>query len=143
MPKKISSQRHSVPVHPQFPTNDLTALTNVLLEDQSRTDMQEFPVTRRDSVDNRFRSFKVKSGDKASLYRTYMEKPAVLVQSQPFVNTQMFRISHNQNYSNQVSPVKETVLVNQMLPGKTYFTSLKEHVALSPQKHSYTHQKLK
>ena len=55
----------------------------------------------------------------------------------------MFRNTHNQNYTSPVSPVQETALVNQMLPGKTYFNSLKERVGLTPQKHAYTHQKLK
>lgn len=69
----------------------------------------------------------------ANLYESWRHNPHIVMKEPDnFSNNQTFRNTHNNLYKTMVQPVADTVLGNKMLTTKTYFNSLKDHIAMIP-----------
>lgn len=83
------------------------------------------------------------TGDKAAIvYENWRNNPNILVQAQPFSANQSFRNTHNHTYKNSIQPVSDTVLANQILTNKTFFVSLKDHIAMIQQNPVYNKERV-
>ena len=69
----------------------------------------------------------------AVLYEKWRANPNLMISKQKVGQNKTFRETHNSMYnSGGAAQVNDKVFTDNLLSGKTYFTSLKEHVFMQP-----------
>ena len=69
----------------------------------------------------------------AVLYEKWRANPNLIMSKQKLGQNKTFRETHNSMYnSTGVAQVNDKVFTENLMSGKTYFTSLKEHVFMQP-----------
>jgi len=69
-----------------------------------------------------------------SLYEQWRLNPHISVQTQNKIENSTFRSTYNHLFKLKTKPVDDTLLSQNMLSKKTYFTSLKDHIHRLPER---------